>query len=221
LHIGLNFFVLVGTNIQLKTKIDELQESLNSVLSEKEVITAEVVSLKNLPAESNDIYSKSSEIHSDKETSILKAEPQLQEALLKKESETKELNEKLNTLEEQIKIYEEQIREAVATSESRKAELEESIKHFKAVVEELQNKSLDRETETAGKNEEKLKPVQEIAIYESKLSGLQSKLSAAPVEKNETVKEILASKNAAEDLMKKHSEEVQTLKSQVHEIQIK
>jgi len=180
------------------------------------------VSHKNLLAELNDVQSKSSEIHSANEARILEVESQLQEALQKhteKESETKELNERLNTLEGQIKIYEEQAREAVAIAENHKAELEESLiklKHLEAVVEEQQNKSLERETETAGINEEKLKLVQEIAVYESKLSDLQSKLSAALVEKDETVKEILASKNAVEDLVTKHSEEVQTLKSQVN-----
>lgn len=132
------------------------------------------------------------------------------------------LNEKLNTLENQIKLFEEQALNAVVASGTQKDELEESLiklKHLQTVIEELQNKSLDHEKETSGLNDENSKLNQEIAIYESKLSDLQSKLSAALAEKDETAKEILTSKNAIDELVSKHSAEVQTLNSQVHEKQ--
>ena len=183
------------------------------------------MSHKNSITELNDLQSKSSEIQCANEALILKVESQLQEALQRhteKESETKELNEKLNTLEGQIKLFEEHAREAVATSGTHKAELEQSLiklKHLEIVIEELQNKSLHHEKETAGLNEENSKLNQEIASYESKLSDLQETLSAALVEKEETDKELLTLKDAMEKLGTKHSAEVQTLNSQVHEIQ--
>ncbi|XP_027911837.1 putative leucine-rich repeat-containing protein DDB_G0290503 [Vigna unguiculata] len=205
--------LLVGLNIELKTKIGELEESLNRELSEKDAATQELVAHRNSIAQLNDLQSKSTQIQSANESRILEVESQLQEALQRhteKESETKVLNEKLNTLENQIMLFEEQALKAVVTSGTQKDELEQSLiklKQLENVIEELQNKSLHHEKETSGLNDENSKLNQEIAIYESKLSDLQSKLSAA-----------LAEKDAIEELVSKHSAEVQTLNSQLSSV---
>ncbi|KAG2371411.1 uncharacterized protein HKW66_Vig0215850 [Vigna angularis] len=63
--------LLVGTNIDLRTKIDELEEPLNRALSEKDATTQELVAHKNSLAELNDLQSKSTQIQSANESRIL------------------------------------------------------------------------------------------------------------------------------------------------------
>ncbi|XP_019454298.1 PREDICTED: myosin-9-like [Lupinus angustifolius] len=195
--------LLIGTNSQLKTKIDELQKLLNSALSEKESTLQQLVYHKNTLVELNDLQSKSAETHAANEAHLVEVESQLHKALQRhaeKESETKELNEKLNALEGKIKHSEKQAQEAVAISETLKAGLSESLlklKHLETVADD--NSKLNHE----------------IAAYESKLSDLQSKLSVALVEKDGIAREILTSKNAIEELVTKHNALVQTLKSEI------
>lgn len=113
--------LLVETNIQLKSKIDELQELLNSALSEKEATSQQLVSHKNTVAELTDQHSRASELQSAAEDRIAQAEIQLQEAIHRfthRDSEAKDLIEKLSTLESQIKLNEEQAQDACTTAEA-------------------------------------------------------------------------------------------------------
>ncbi|KAJ7959692.1 Myosin-11 isoform X1 [Quillaja saponaria] len=213
--------LLVETNFQLQNKVVELQELLDSALSVKEATAEQLVSHKNTIAELIDQYSKGSEILSLKEAHILEVETQLQETiqrLTERDAESKRLTEKFVTLEGQINSYQEQAHEAVGVAQNQKLELEESLvklKHLEILVEELQTKSGQYEKESGGLAEANLKLAQEIALYESKMNDLQSKLSAALVEKDETVQQVLTLEKAIEDLTLKHTSELQRLQSQI------
>jgi len=154
----------------------------------------------------------------------VQAEAQLQEAiqsLALRDTETKDLNEKLNAFEGHIKLNEELAHQGAAISESRKVELEESllkIKHLETVVEELQTKAGHYEKESGGLAEANLKLTQELASYESKLGDLEAKLSAILSEKDETVEQLHISKKAVEDLRQQLSDEGQKLQSQISSV---
>ena len=213
--------MLVDTNVQLKCKIDELQESLNAALSETEVTTRELVSHKSTVEELTDKHSRALDLHSASEARIVEAETKLQEAIerfSKRDLEANELLEKLNALESQVKLYEEQVRETSTVSETRKAELEESLsklKNLENIVEELQTKSAHFEEESGKLAEANIKLTEDVSTYESKLSDLEAKYSTAVVEKDEIVEQLQAAKRTIEDLMQQHSSEGQKLQSQV------
>ncbi len=213
--------LLVETNIQLKSKIDELQELLNSALSEKEATSQQLVSHKNTVAELTDQHSRASELQSAAQDRIAQAERQLQEAIHRfthRDSEAKDLIEKLSTLESQIKLNEEQAQDACTTAEAREIDLEQTLsklKHLESIVEELQTKSSDFEKESGGQAEANMMLTQEVATYEFELSNLQAKLSAALAEKDKTVEELNSSENAIEDLAHQLASGGQKLQSRV------
>ncbi|KAJ6700274.1 EARLY ENDOSOME ANTIGEN [Salix purpurea] len=198
--------LLVETNNQLKSKIDELQELLNSAVSEREVTSQQLASHASTITEITDKHSRTIELHSATESQMMRAEMQLQEAirsLILKDVETKDLNEKLNALEEQVKLFEEQSHEASTIADSRKTELEETllkITHLETVVEELKTKSGLFERESGGLAEDNLKLALELASYESKLRDLEAKLSAILSEKDGTAEQLHISKKAVDDL---------------------
>jgi chromosome segregation ATPase len=213
--------LLVETNIQLKSKIDELQELLNYALSEEEDTSQQLVSDKNTGAELTDQHSRASELQSAAQDCIAQAERQLQEGIHRfthRDSDAKDLIEKLSTLESQIKLNEEQAQDACTTAEAREIDLEQTLsklKHLESIVEELQTKSSDFEKESGGLAEANMKLTQEVAMYEFKLSSLQAKLSAALAEKDKTVEELNSSENAIEDLAHQLASGGQKLQSRV------
>ncbi|CBI34100.3 unnamed protein product, partial [Vitis vinifera] len=158
------------------------------------------------------------------EAEIKEAEIQLEEAVQRfthRDSEAKELNEKLTALESQIKVYEEQAHEASAISETRKVDLEQTLlklKDLESVVEELQTKLGHFEKESEGLAEANLKLTQELAAYESKMNDLQEKLLTAFSEKDETVEQLQFSKKGIEDLRQQLATEGQKLQSQVSSV---
>ncbi|KAJ6408498.1 hypothetical protein OIU84_011755 [Salix udensis] len=216
--------LLVETNNQLKSKIDELQELLNSAVSEKEVTSQQLASHANTITEITDKHSRAIELHSATESRMMRAEMQLQEAihsLILKDVETKDLNEKLNAHEGQVKLFEEQSHEASTIADSRKTELEETllkVTHLETVVEELKTKSDHFERESGGLAEDNLKLTQEVASYESKLRDLEAKLSAILSEKDGTVEQLHISKKAVDDLRLQLTDEGQKLQSQISSV---
>ncbi|KAM1010524.1 hypothetical protein ACFX2C_045994 [Malus domestica] len=216
--------MLVEKNIQLKCKIDELQESLNTALSETEATTRELVLHKSSVEELTDKHSRALDLHSASEARIVEAETKLQEAierLSQRDLEANDLLEKLNALEGQIKLYEEQVRETSAVSETRNAELEESLSklnNLESFVEELQTKSAHFEEESRKLAEANIKLTEDVSTYESKLSDLEAKYSTAVVEKDETVEQLQAAKRTIEDLTQQHSSEGQKLQSQISSV---
>ena len=107
--------------------------------------------------------------------------------------EAKDLNEKLIALEAQIKVYEEQARESSAVSETSKIELEEALlklKQLEIIVMELQTKLTQFEEKSRKLAEPIVKFIEEVSIYETKVSDLEGILSKPIIEKDETVKQL-------------------------------
>ncbi|KAF8390899.1 hypothetical protein HHK36_023198 [Tetracentron sinense] len=216
--------LLAGTNLQLKSKINELQELLSSACAEKEATSQHLASHVNTISELTDQHSRVLELHSATESRVKEAELQLQEAIesfTQRDLEAKDLNEKLNALGTQIRIYEEQAHETSAISETQKNELEEThlkLKHLESIVEELQTKAGQFEKENEGLTEVNLKLNQELASYEFKMNELQTTLSGVLVEKDETVEQLNSSKQANEGLMQQLTAEGQRLQSQISSV---
>ncbi|KAF5748867.1 myosin-9-like [Tripterygium wilfordii] len=216
--------LLLETNCQLKSKVDELQELLDLAMSEKEASAQQVASHTNTITELTDKHSRALELHSTAEARIVEAENQLQESIQKfgqRDIEVKDLNEKLDALQSQIKLFEGQATEASVIAESRKIELEETLlklKNLESTIDELQVKLNHFEKESGGLAEANSKLTEELAIYESKLSDVQAKLSAAHAEKDETVEHLQTSKKTIEELSQQLSTEGQKLQSQISSI---
>ncbi|KAF9587595.1 hypothetical protein IFM89_004427 [Coptis chinensis] len=167
--------MLAETNVQLKSKIDELQELLSSVHVEKEATSQQLTHHMNALADLTDQHTRAFEVQSSTESRIKEAELQLQEAIERfshKDLEAKDLTEKLNALESQIRIYEETTKEASAVAQSQKSELEEAllkIKHFESVVHDLQVMVSQFEKESEGLAVTNLKLNEELVVHQSKL----------------------------------------------------
>ncbi|KAK6918034.1 hypothetical protein RJ641_016456 [Dillenia turbinata] len=213
--------LLVETNSQLNSKVNELEELLSSATNEKEMVTEQLASHVKTIADLTDQHSKVSELHSIEQARSIDVEIQLQEAMQKymqKDSESKDLHEKLIALEAQIKEHEAKACDASETADVRKAELEETLlklRDLESVVEQLQSKADHFQTQSEGLAEENLKLTQELAEYESKMNDLEGKLSEALLEKDGTVEQLNHSKKAIEDLTQQLSLEGQKLQSRV------
>ncbi|XP_077253344.1 early endosome antigen isoform X2 [Tasmannia lanceolata] len=223
--------LLSETNSKLKQelethqiKVNELQELLSSSLAEKEATVEQLDSHVKMITELTEKHSKASEFQFATESRIREAEVQLHEAIERfthKDSEAKDLNEKLNTLESQVRVYEEHANEASGVAESRKVELEEAllkIKHLEGIVEEMQSKASQFETESEGLAEANLKLTQELAAYETKMNEIQMMLNTILVEKEETVEQFHSSKKAIEDLTQQLASEGQRLQFQISSV---
>nr|DAD43982.1 TPA_asm: hypothetical protein HUJ06_002212 [Nelumbo nucifera] len=212
---------LAEVNLQLKMKVNELQELLASASDEKEVTAQILASHMNTIAELTDQHSRVSELQSETECRIREAEKQLQESIeqyIQKYSEAKDLNEKLIALEIQVRKLEEQADESCALSEAQKAELEEALLKLKLTessFEEMKTKATHFEKESEGLAEANLKLTRELEAYESNLKELQTTFSAILTEKDDAVEHLQSSKKYIEDLKQQLSLEGQQLQSQV------
>ncbi|KAJ8759706.1 hypothetical protein K2173_009807 [Erythroxylum novogranatense] len=215
--------LLLETNNQLKMKIDGLEELLNSTFLEKETTAHQITSHMNAISDITDKHTRAIELHSATEARMRHVETHLQETSQKlgQKDEVEYLNEKINALKGQIKLYEEQTHEASAIADSRKLELDETLlklKHLESIVEEMQTKSGHFGKESGGLAEANLKLIQDLASHESKLSDLEMKLSTALCEKGEVVEELQTSKKAIEDLTNQLTDEGLKLKSQISSV---
>ncbi|KAK1393430.1 hypothetical protein POM88_012486 [Heracleum sosnowskyi] len=207
--------LLVQTNTELKNKIyNELQGLLDSANAEKETLSQQLLAHVNTIAELNEAQTKAAELQLVTEARISEAETQLHETLQRftlRDSEAKELNEKLTVLEEQINLYKEQAHEASTLVEAHKAELDQALTKLKA----LESKSAQFEKENEGLAEVNLKLTQELSAYESRLNDLQTKLSAASSEKVEAVEQLQSSHMVLEELKMQKNSDGEKLQSQI------
>ncbi|KAI3893222.1 hypothetical protein MKW92_043077 [Papaver armeniacum] len=211
--------LLTGTNLQLKNKVNELEELLHSAHAEKEATSQKLASHINTVAELTDQHSRSFELHSATESRAKEVETQLQEALGRitaKDSEVKELKEKLNDFDIRVRVHEEQANESSAVAESLKAQLEEALSKLKSMESstgELQTRCAEFEKECEALAEKSFKQTQELAEYEGKMSDLHNKVSATVVEKNEAVEELNSLKTKIEDLTQELATQAEKLHS--------
>ncbi|XP_042504985.1 putative leucine-rich repeat-containing protein DDB_G0290503 isoform X2 [Macadamia integrifolia] len=213
--------LLAETNLQLKNKINKLQELLSSACDEKEVTAQQLASHMNSLTEMKNQQSRALEVQSTTESRIKEAEMQLQGAIerfTQKDSEAKALNEKLNAFETQVRNYEEQTHEAFAVAETRKLELEEALLKLTVLenaFEKTKSKAGQFEKERKDLVEANMKLTQELTACESKMNDLQTMLSSILLEKDETLEQLQYSKKAMEDLTKQLTAERQSLDSQI------
>ncbi|KAL5731411.1 hypothetical protein ACHQM5_004142 [Ranunculus cassubicifolius] len=148
--------MLAETNIQLKSKIGELEERLSS-------------------SHLTDQHSRASEVHTT-ESRVKETEVQLREAIerfTQKDSEAKDSIEKLSNFESQMKIYDEATNEASVLAQKQKSELEEArlkVKHLESILQDLELKASQFEKENEELAVANLKLTQELAEHESKVS---------------------------------------------------
>ncbi|GAB4847800.1 hypothetical protein Ancab_026863 [Ancistrocladus abbreviatus] len=216
--------LLVDTNTRLKNKLNELQELLDSAIAEKETTARQVASHVNTIIKLTEQHKKSSELHSVAEACILEIQTQLEETFQKlahKESEVNELSERLTFIEGQMNRYESEARETSGIADSRKVELEQTLLKLQGqekLVDELQVKLGQLETDTAVLTEANMRINEELAGSESKLNDLQAKLLAALVDKDDALEQLHLSKEAVEDLTQQLTSERQMLQSEISSV---
>ncbi|GAB4848183.1 hypothetical protein Ancab_002851 [Ancistrocladus abbreviatus] len=213
--------VLVDTNTQLKSKVNELQELLDTAIAEKEATAQQVASHVCTISELTEQHTRSRELHSAAEAHIVEIQTQLEETaqkFLHKELEVKELTERLAAIEGQMSRYEDEAREIAGVAGSRKVELEQTLLKLQdreKLVEELQVRLGQLETDTGALADTNMKLNEQIAGSESKLNDLQAKLSAALVDKEDVVEQLHSSKKAIEDLMQQLTSEREMFQSEI------
>lgn len=205
----------------LKNRVSDLEELLSSAHEEKEDSVQQLVSHMNTITELTEQHSRASELQSATEARISETEAKMHEAiqnLTQKESEGKELMDKLHSFEALVKTYEEQTHETATLAENQKMELEQShknLRHLESVVEELKGKYTELEKEKEGLTQENIKLKGEMSSNDSKLNDLEAKVSAAFAEKNEAVEELKSSNKVIDNLKEQLTSEGQKLQLQV------
>lgn len=213
--------LLTETNIQLKKRINDLEELLNSASTDKEATIQQLASHINTITELADKHARASEMQLAAESRISETETKLEEAIqnvAKKELEAKHLMEKLNSLRDQVKAYEEQAHDTSSLAESLKVRLEQThttLRDQEGTMEELKSKSIDLEEERARLLEVNSELTEKLASYEPKVIDLETKLAAAFVERNEAVDELQASKTVVANLTQDINSERQKLQLQL------
>ncbi|KAI0507232.1 hypothetical protein KFK09_013354 [Dendrobium nobile] len=140
------------------------------------------------------------------EASIKETEAKLCEALercAKKDSEAKELNERLLAFETQLKTHEEHANEAASFAENSKAELEDAIlkiQNLERSVEETKSKASHFENEHELLGQTNLSLSQKIAEYETKVYELEGMLKTITAEREDASVQLQSSNKAIEDL---------------------
>lgn len=213
--------LLTETNIQLKKRINDLEELLNSASTDKEATIQQLDSHMNTITELADKHARASEMQLAAESRISETETKLEEAIqnvAKKDLEAKHLMEKLNSLQDQVKAYEEQAHDTSSLAESLKVRLEQTLSTLRdqeGTTEELKSKSIDLEEERARLLEVNSELTEKLASYEPKVIDLETKLEAAFVERNEAVDELQASKTVVANLTQDINSGRQKLQLQV------
>ncbi|KAF6172351.1 hypothetical protein GIB67_024973 [Kingdonia uniflora] len=181
--------MLAETNLQLKIKINELEELLSSTCAEKDATSQQLALHMTSIAELTDQHSRALEFHSANESRIRGAETQLEESIQRfthRDLEATELSEKLNELETKLRIHE--------------------------------DKAAQLEKESEGIAEANLKLSQELMGYESKMNELRNTLSTSLTEKDKTLEQLQSSKKTVEELTQQLASEGEKLQSQISTI---
>ncbi|KAG1365102.1 myosin-9 [Cocos nucifera] len=220
--------LLSGMNSKLREdlethqcKVNELHELLNLIHDEKEATADQLASHVKTIAKLTDEHSRGLELQSATESRIKETEVQLHEAIEKftqRDSEARNLHEKLLALEAQLKTFEEQARETAAVAENRKVELEEALlklQNMEGLAEEMQRKVDHFRSENEGLEGTNLSLSQKLATYDTKIDELQTALNITIAEKVDTSLQLHSSRKTLEDLMQQFDSEKGKLQSQV------
>ncbi|KAJ0980808.1 hypothetical protein J5N97_009063 [Dioscorea zingiberensis] len=223
--------LLAGTNSKLRDeleshqhKVNDLHELLSSIHAEKEATAEQLASHMKTLAELTDEHSRGLQIQSVTESRIKETEAQLHEAIQKftqSDSEARDLNEKLLTLEDQVRVYEEQVRESVAVMEALKSKLEETtlkLQDMERLVDEMHLKTKQYETENETLGRTNLTLSQELAEHGEKINELKATLDAINAEKEHTYVQLDSSRKITEDLRKQVASDNEKLDSRISSI---
>lgn len=193
--------MLTATNVQLKKRINDVEELLNSASTDKEASSQQLAYHMNTITELADKHARASEMQLAAESRISETEKMLEESIqnvAKKDLEAKDLMERLNALRDQVKTYEEQAHETSSLAETLKVRLEQTLTTLRVqegAAEELKRKSIDLEEERVRLLKANSELTEKLASYEPKVIDLETKLEAAFVERKE-LEEQLAVANA-------------------------
>uniref|UniRef100_A0A803ND05 Uncharacterized protein n=1 Tax=Chenopodium quinoa TaxID=63459 RepID=A0A803ND05_CHEQI len=139
------------------------------------------------------------------------------ETLAQRELEIKELNEKLSSLEDQLKKYQEEALEVSGIAESRKLEVEDlllKLQEQAKLADERQAQLGLVETRNEALAEANMKLTQDLALAETEQSDLQAKLSHALDEKEDIAAKCFLSDKANEELRQELTSEKERLQSE-------
>lgn len=223
--------LLAGTNSQLRSelethqsKVNELNDLLSSIHSEKEATAEQLACHVKTIEELSSEHSRGLELNSASELRIKETELQLHEALEKftqRDSEARGLDEKLFALEAQLKTYEEQLAEVTTIADSRKIELEEAllrIEDLKTTLEEVQLRADQHETENESLARANMTQTEQLATYETKLNELEISLNAVIADKEDTSFQLHSSNKTIEDLTQQLASDGEKLQSQIYSV---
>ncbi|KAH7679116.1 DNA repair protein RAD50 ABC-type ATPase/SMC protein [Dioscorea alata] len=222
--------LLAGTNKKLREELEthqlKVNELMSSIHTEKEATAEQLASHMKTIAELTDKHSRGFQIQSETESRRKETEIQLHEAVQKftqRDSDARDLNEKLLALEDQVRVYEEQVRESVAVVESQKSNLEETtlkLQDMDKLVDEMHSKAKQFETENETLIRTNLTLTQELAEYEAKMNELKAALDAVNAEKEHTFSQLDSSTKVIEDLKQQIASDKEKLDSQISSIQV-
>ncbi|XP_064946546.1 sporulation-specific protein 15-like isoform X1 [Musa acuminata AAA Group] len=220
--------LLAMTNSKLKDelearqqKVNELNELLKSIHSEKEATVGQLASHASTIAQLTDEHSRGMELQFATESRLKESEDQLHEAIEKykqKDLEARDLNEKLLALETQLRTYEEQASESAVVAANQKGELEEALvklQHLEGLTEQLKGMIDEFETENKGLASQNMSLSEELATYDGKLNELQVSFNTVVTEKEDISIQLHASKKELEDLQQLHHSDKEELQSQI------
>ncbi|KAK4437434.1 hypothetical protein Salat_0077300 [Sesamum alatum] len=208
-------------NARLNDKVKDLEEKLTTTVSEMETSAKQLASHMNTITELTEHHSKVSELHLAAEARVSEAEAKLEEALQKyslRDSEARDLNDKLTAIDAQVKTYEEQAQLASALVKSRELELEQILSKSRDLTDELERNSGQSKKEIEALVEVNSQLTQDLASCKSALSELQTKLSSISSEKDGAVDELNTARNEIEELKQRLDSEGQKLQSQMSSV---
>ncbi|KAM0948674.1 putative ubiquitin interacting [Dioscorea sansibarensis] len=222
--------LLAGTNKKLREELEthqlKVNELMSSIHAEKEATAEQLASHMKTIAELTDQHSRGLQIQSETESRIKETEIQLHEAIQKftlRDSDARDLNEKLLALEDQVRVYEEQVKELAAVVGSQKSKLEETtlkLQDMNKLVDYVHSKAKQFETENETLITTNLTLTQELAEYEAKLNELKTTLDAVNAEKEHTFSQLDSSTKIIEDLKQQIASDKEKLDSQISSIRV-
>ena len=158
----------------------------------------------------NQLKIKIQEINEEKETATRRSE-EAAKRFEQRDIEAKDMVAKLKAQEDLFKEHKREIQEASEVANTRKMKLEESLLKLKTSEDTI--KELEKENGSLA--EVNLKLNQELANHGSETSDFQTMFTALEAEKDQTAKELHASKAAIKELRNKLASERERLRSKV------
>ncbi|CAL9110322.1 unnamed protein product [Musa acuminata var. zebrina] len=198
-QISLENELMAVTNSKLRLELaacqlqlNQLNQLLNTNHAEMEATSEQLASHVKTISKLTDENSTYLELQSATEYRLRETEVQLHETIEKfkqKDSEVRDLIEKLLALETQLRSHDEQASELAAIASSRKDKLEDTLlklQNLEAFVEHLKRSSEISKLENEDLMGENLTMSQELAAYKTKINELKIVFNAVVAEKQVT-----------------------------------